>query len=213
MRIKNQTFKWYFAIATAFIAVGCQKVPNQGPEEDIVVITLHDKDEAFSTLKTFSISDSIGVASNTASGYKIGGPQATAVLANIVNNLTSRGFVQVNKNLNPDMAVVVTAIKMLNVDTYYYPGYWYGYWGYYDAGYWGYPGYDYYYPWSYTYVYNTGSFMVELADLKHEDPVTKKITIAWSCLINGYLDSSTDSGLVNKYVDKGFEQSEYIKAN
>ncbi|MDI1353799.1 MAG: DUF4136 domain-containing protein [bacterium] len=196
----------------ALLLPGCYKVPTTYVNDDVLVVTLHDMAGDFKQLATFAISDTIGMVSDDNSDKPIYTSDSKNVVNNIASNFTSRGFKRVNKNQVPDFAVNVTAIKVLNVTTYY-PGYYYGYGGYYGGSYWGYPGYSYYYPWAYTYTYATGSLFIEVIDLKHKNVQANKLNVIWFCLLNGYLDSGGNSATVNTYVNKGFKQSPYIQAN
>lgn len=211
MKIKKHTGK-FLLMASALLMLGCQKVTTDyGPNDDIIVITLHDKSTNFGDLKTFEISDSIGFINDGVSSYgKSSG--ATSVINNIVRNFNDRGYKRVGHNQGADFAVNVTAIKILNIETYY-PGYWYGYAGYYGGAYYGYPYYSYYYPYTYSYAYTTGSLMIEVIDFKHRDVANNRIIVPWNCLLNGYADSGASPDLVNTYVNKGFAQSPYIQTS
>jgi hypothetical protein len=207
--MKKQNNIFYLAIVV-LTATSCANSvePIVNASQTVGVVTIHDKNASFSELKTFSISDSIGVVTDGGEkGYA--GTEATAIIANIVSNLETRGFVKVNKNQNPDMVIPVTAFKLLNIVSYY-PGYWYGYGGYYGGGYWGYPGYGYYYPYSYTYTYTTGTLMIEAVDVRHRNPINNTMTVVWNCVINGLADGLNNSKTVNKFVNDGFVQSPYV---
>lgn len=188
----------------ALLFASCEKVPVAEDGDDVLVLTLHNKASDFSNYKTFYINDTIFVASDSPTDPKyINNAESDKVNTNIVNNLTARGFVQVAKTANPDFVVNNFAIKNINVETIY-PGYWYGY-------YW-YP-YGFYYPWSYTYAYKTGSFVTDFVDLKNKPVGGNTATVIWSCYLNGYVDASVNALTVNKYINQGFAQSEYIKTN
>lgn len=202
---------WLLSLVT-ILSFGCVKVPDVAPEDEVITITLHDKNKNFADFKTFSINDTVSVITDGALEKKTG-VNANQVISNIAKNMTSRGFTQVNSNQNPDIVVNLFAIKITNVSTYY-PGYWYGYGGYYPY-YPYYPYYySYYYPWTYTYTYNTGGVFVEFIDFKHRQPPPSNVlSVMWSAFINGYVDASVNPGDINKYIDQAFEQSPYIKTN
>jgi hypothetical protein len=196
----------------ALLTPGCITAPQTDMNDGVLVVTLHDVNGDFKQLSTFSISDTIAVISDNGSDAPVYNSESQAVVNNVTANLSARGFTKVGRSQSPDFVVNVSAIKVLNVETYY-PGYWYGYGGYYGGAYWGYPGYSYYYPWSYTYAYVSGSLLIEIIDVKHKNAASHEMTAIWNCLVNGYVTDNINAATVNTYVNKGFNQSPYIQAH
>jgi hypothetical protein len=94
------------------LAFSCQKVDPSNDlsfEEQDVYVTNHDKNFDFSTIKTYSISDKVfplRLASDTTPYQNVD----TAFISLINTNLAQRGFIQVNKNANPDVIVIVSRL-------------------------------------------------------------------------------------------------------
>src|SRR4030095_7825599 len=122
-----------------------------GPEteEDLdLVYTNHDDGFDFKSQLTYAIPDSVikitGDVFNDPEG--VGKPQfvsaaySTAILGSINQNMQNYGYTRVNKNANPDVIVLVSAMTTTNIYYYYdwwYWGWWYPYWD---------PWYGWYYP-------------------------------------------------------------------
>ena len=93
-------------------------------------------------------------------------------------------------------------------------GYFYGWW---DYGYWG-PWWDsWYYPYPVTYTYDTGTLIIEMADLARGDGEVsgRRLPIVWYVNAQGYSfgNARADIDLLLRAVDQAFAQSPYIKTN
>jgi len=169
-----------------------------------VIYTKYDTSIKFNQFKTFSIVDSIAYISPTDSG-KVLDADAQAVLNQITQNMTSRGYVLVNKNQNPDLGINVAAVKNINVQVYY-PGWYWGYPGYFPPWYWG--GGGYYYPYYPTYItsYSTGTLLIEMVDLKNVTP-DGKMYIRWNAYIRALLTNSHTLNQIKESIDQAFRQT------
>jgi len=189
-----------------FLVTSCSKYPPTSDRllEDLVIYTKYDTSIKFNQFKTFSIVDSIAYISPTDSG-KVLDADAQAVLNQITQNMTSRGYVLVNKNQNPDLGINVAAVKNINVQVYY-PGWYWGYPGYFPPWYWG--GGGYYYPYYPTYItsYSTGTLLIEMVDLKNVTP-DGKMYIRWNAYIRALLTNSHTLNQIKESIDQAFRQT------
>jgi len=191
-------------ILIGFIGVfftSCFKEVDTGDiDTQDVTLTYYDTEfaenpsENFQTYKTFVIRDSVGVISDYLTDSQLNefwsrtgdGPK---IRDYIRKKFIAQGYTQVDSIKYADFAVNIVLSLVENTSYVGYPGWWYGwggYWGWgwsygyggyykslkstsdsqYWGGYWG--GYYPYYPsWGYTsYSYETGTVMIELIDGK-----------------------------------------------
>lgn len=196
-------------------AASCFKYPSDTGflDERDVVLTMYDVKIDFNDFKTYSIVDSIGVIKDDdTTVVRVSNDTTKAVLDRIIQDMDQRGFTKVSKEQNPDLAINVVAIKTLNT-TYYYPGYWWDYPGYYPPDYWGWNDWGYYYPWypTYVYQYETGTLVIDLLDLKHADPVKKTLSIVFNAYIRGILNGNHSLNQVLGDIDQAFVQTPQLQ--
>jgi len=94
------------------IAFSCQKVDPANDlsfEEQDVYVTNHDKNFDFNTAKTYSISDKVFPV-NLLTETATPNISDSAYISLINTNLAQRGFIQVDKNANPDVLVLVSRL-------------------------------------------------------------------------------------------------------
>ena len=191
----------------------CTKEPlkNLTNEESRIYITDHDSSIDFTSLKTFSIADSVSVIDN---GQLAGRELTTwdaAFVEAIAAQMVSRGFTKVSRDQNPDVGVNVSRIYNTYNGIMSYPDYWGGYGSYYDPYYWGYQGSSYYFPQTYAvYQITEGAASVDLLDLK-EAATTNKIRGIWNGLVRGAgVFNPSNAGSQAQAL---FDQSPYLKTN
>jgi len=189
-----------------FLVTSCSKYPPTSDRllEDLVVYTKYDTSIKFSQFKTFSIVDSISYISQTDSG-KVLDANAQAVLNQISQNMTSRGYILVNKNQNPDLGINVGVVKNVNVQVYY-PGWYWGYPAYYPPWYWG--GGSYYYPYYPVYItsYASGTLLIDMVDRKNITP-DGKMYIRWNAYIRALLTNDHTLNQIKESIDQAFTQT------
>jgi hypothetical protein len=187
----------------------CSKEPLAGlTEEDTrIYITDHDSTTNFSTLRTFSVSDSVTVVNNGQASR-----QLTAVDVAYINAtreaMKARGFRMVEKSGNPDVGVNVSRIYNTSTGIISYNDFYGGYGGYYDPFYWGYGGYGYYSPYRYaTYSIREGALSIDMLNLKQAS--NNQIKVIWTGLIrgSGVFNASTAGSQVGML----FQQSPYLR--
>ena len=104
-------------------------------------------------------------------------------------------------------------IKTTNTSVYY-PGWWWGYPGYYYPPYWGYPNSYYYYPYYPTYItsYSTGTLLVDMFDFINisEDD---QIPVAWFAYVRALLTGYHTIDQIKASIDQAFIQTPSLKTN
>ena len=199
----------FASLLLAVFVAGCRKAPSEGElSNNQITYTSRDEQADFSKYTTFFISDTIRLISdNTSDSIMVGGDAAPLVNA-MKTNLTNRGYKFVNRNENPDMGINMLVTRATNIDVYsYYPGWWYGYYPYYWGGY-----YPYYYPYSTVYVYETGSVIADLVDLKNAE-TNQTLRILWTMLASKAVGDSKTNNIQGGVdgINQGFKQSPYIQ--
>jgi Domain of unknown function (DUF4136) len=203
-----------FLTAGIFLISACKKLPPFGDlSSDFVVYTKYDAKANFSSYKTFSIRDTIEVITGDPRDTIWYDNDAQNIIAEVVKQMENAGYTQAPTHLQADLAVQLVGIR--NTSVYYVPpGWWWGYPGWVPPCYWGYcGGGGYYYPYYYSFSVSTGTFLIELADLKNavENGV---LNIVWTGVGNGQVGTST-SFVVSQCLltaDQSFAQSPYLKA-
>mgnify|MGYP001359682868 CR=1 FL=1 len=195
----------------------CRKTPDLSElSSQFIVLTNYDVNADFKGYGTFVMPEYVGAISDNPKDSILSDELGDPILDKVRENLTARGYTEVDKDNNPDMGVAITALKNVTlVGGGYYPGGWWGYpgWGgcyWYYCGY--YPGYPPYYPVYYTYT--TGSVIVELVDLKNITPDVDVLDVLWTNWNGGALgETSSDLDNALNSIDQGFIQSPYLSAN
>lgn len=198
------------AIGATFSSCSKEPLANLTDEESRIYITNYDSTANFKSYTTFTISDSVTVINNGSASR-----QQTATDLAFVNavrsQLQGRGYTEVARTSNPDLAVNVNRIYNTSTGIIRYDNYWNDYGGYYDPYYYGYGGYGYYSPYSYaTYTVREGALSIDILDLKNA-AANNRISGVWTGLIRG-------SGIFNantaaNQVSMLFAQSPYLQKN
>ncbi len=197
---------------SSVIYTGCTKQPldNLSTDESRIYITDHDSTVNFSNYKTYSISDSVAVITNTNSTRELNDVDQAYITA-VKKYMDQMGYVLTDKNNNPDVGVDVSRIVSTTTGVISYGDYWDYYNGYWDPYYWGYPGYDYYVPYAYSvYQIKEGAMSVDMLDLKDASS-NDKINVIWTGLIRG--SGIFDASAADSQVKALFDQSSYLKTN
>jgi hypothetical protein len=211
------------------LAAGCLNYPDSDERlDDEIIVTHYKKGTEFGDFETFAISPEIVVFSEDDGDVEremLDEEAAAPVIERVVENMTGRGYTQVTNEENPDLGVTISVLSG-TVTTFYAD-----YWGYY----WGYPYYPYY-PYYYVYSYNTGTVVVDTADLKNAPPPDSdagvpppggglggrdaggdlgKLDIIWTGLVYGVLSSSESQNVQRAVegIDTAFKQSPYFKTS
>lgn len=188
----------------------CYKTPDTSSlSNDLVVATNRDLRVDFADFTTYHISDTIPRITDSPTDTILVGSEAQEIVNKIKENMDARGYQFVERNQDPDLAVIPAVIRVTSVGTVC-TGWWYGYPGYYPPGYWG-PWGGYYYPYCGFYSYDTGSLNIDLMDLLNSE-IDNNISATWTATMFGSLNSSDDVNLDRALtaIDQAFDQSPYI---
>jgi hypothetical protein len=208
-----RAISYVFIFATLFAVSSCTKSPDYGQlSSNFVVATNVDQKVNFSNYKTYYVSDSIATVSTSNTDTIWNDANSKKLVDAVKQNMQSRGFTFVSKGSKPDLGINMVAVKILNVGVAY-PGWGWGYPGYWDPWYWGWY-YPYYYPWTITYAVTTGSLGIDMIDLKNVSNSNQKLSAVWTALMGGALGvaaNDIDNGV--KSINQAFTQSPTVKTN
>lgn len=179
-----------------------------------VVVTRYDKETDFSSLKTFSLVDSVfhitGDSTESDSEF-LSRDNDALIISTIRQNMLDYGYTEILEPSDQNKPAVVIVIQALGtkVDQYYYygyPGWGYPGWGWGYPG-WGYPGY--YPPYAGKSTYYVGTLFIDYFDVAASEN-QKDNVVPWYATINGLLNSGqTEQRLVNT-INQAFVQSPYL---
>lgn len=204
-----------------FALTACYPGGAEYTSDTDIVITDYDEQYNFNAIKTYFMSDSVNQI--VAEGKEPDHSSDAFIIGELETNFNNLGWTRIvdSTSAEPDVAVVVAAVKVKNYNIYTMP--WYGGWGWGwywkstgEITYWGYPGYGWGYPPYYggTYVttYETGTLAWYLFDPKLVDENNENIILQWGGAVNGVLGSSatTTQDRVIKGIDQAFRQSPYL---
>lgn len=197
-------------VTLVLLLLSCRKEPDLSQlSSNFVVQTDAAKGVAFENYKTYYISDTVALISSSKTDTLLPADAALQIVNTIKSNMDARGYTFVPKALKPDLGINTIAVKDVDVGVVY-PGWWWGYPGYWDPWYWGWY-YPYYYPWSVAYAVTTGSVIGEIIDLKNVN-TDQKLQVVWTMSLNGALGSSDASNLQRAIdgVNQAYMQSPYL---
>lgn len=202
-----------FAALAVLLVTGCRKEPDLYKlTGEPIVLTKYDPEANFSSFHKFKIVDQIAVITNDPDVDTILDPiYANQLINKVRENLIARDYDEVLVNDSADFGMNISIIRKLSSVDVMYPGYWWGYGGYYDPWYWGCYSCYYYYPYYYSYSYSTGTIMLEFVDLNKEAN-NDKYVMRWTGIGTGLLSDYTSTNLTNALngIDEMFAQSPYL---
>ena len=197
-------------LSLVLLLLSCRKEPDLSQlSANFVVQTDAAKGVSFSNYKTYYISDTVALISTTKTDTLLPADAAKQIVNTIKSNMNARGYTFVPKGLKPELGINTVAVKDVNVGVVY-PGWWWGYPGYWDPWYWGWY-YPYYYPWTVAYSVTTGSVIAEIIDLKNVN-ANQQLQVIWTMSLNGALGSSGASNLQRAVdgINQAYTQSPYL---
>lgn len=199
------------ALGVVLSLSSCGKDPlkDMTEEESRIYVTNRADSVDFTSYKTFSIADSVAVASNSNTEQRALTDYDKKLIADVTQSLQARGYTLVNRAAKPDLAVNLTRIDNTYSSIIYDPGYWSGIGGYFDPFYWGYPGYGYYWPTYYQVYQKERAVSIDIVDLKN--PKNNQLIAIWNAMLRG--SGVWNISNVDSMVSAVFAQSTYLKAN
>ncbi|MEK6481047.1 DUF4136 domain-containing protein [Catalinimonas sp. 4WD22] len=201
-----------FLLLPILSLLACYPEPDLSElEDELVVVTNYSPDADFSNYATFAIPDSIGIITDNEDDEEfVDDDRAATVLSAVRTNMLAAGFTEVNKEDEPDIGVNVIVLENLNVGGSFYPGYWWGYPGYWDPCYWYYCGWYPWYGWGTVYAYTTGTLVVEFIDLKNTNVENQRLDIIWTAYMGEVYSARDPVQEAVNAVNQAFEQSPYL---
>jgi hypothetical protein len=214
--------RWLRCIAVTaalpWAAVACEEEPTSIDDLD-TVITLYDSTVDFGAFLTYAMPDSIiHIGADTT--MRLSRHFDPVILDEIAAQMSAAGYVRVAdpRAATPDVVVLAGVTSSTHVAYATYPveywDWWYGWdwWAPLDAS-WG-----FYYPWypsTVTYIYRTGTLLIDMIDPRARDDGVRLIGSLWVGALNGLLDGN-DAALAARIQDgigRAFVQSPYLRAN
>ncbi|WP_448697864.1 DUF4136 domain-containing protein [Mucilaginibacter sp. AW1-3] len=204
----------FLMMAVAIGFASCLKSPNLDElSTNFVVATNFDKTASFNSYKTYYVSDTIVNLGGSGADTILFNSDAAQLVNAVKTNMNARGYTFLKKTRvnHPDLGITIGVVKVTT--TVFYPGWWNGYYGWWNPWYWG-GYYPYYYPFATYYSYDTGSVIVDTYDLKNAS-ANHKYTAVWNCVSFGVVGSSSASNTTRGVngINQGYKQSPYFKAN
>jgi hypothetical protein len=181
---------------------------------NFVVVTRYDTSVNFHDYKTYEIRDTIETFTGNPNDSIWDDANAQSIINEVRNQMAAYGYTEVPIGAHPDLGLMCVAIRNTTVFAVP-PGWWWGYPGWAPPCYWGYcGGWGYWYPYYFTVSVSTGTFIVEMADLKNAFKL-QRINIIWDASGSGQIGSSTSFVVSQciRTVQQGFLQSPYLKIN
>lgn len=202
----------YFGLGALALLLGCFGDPDSTSlSTDLVVATDRDLSADFGNYLTYHISDTIPKITDDRNDTLLVGDPALRIVNKIKENLNARGYTFVERDEDPDLAVIPVVIRISNLSGTC-TGWWWGYPGYWEPPYWGYPGYGYYYPFCGFYSWDTGTLAIDMVDLRNADD-SGTLDALWNSSMFGVLTTNEQANLNRalKAIDQAFTQSPYIQ--
>lgn len=199
----------------AAMFVSCEKEPDlDNVQDEVVTYTQYDTNASFSSYSSFYIADSIAIIGNKEAGV-MNSTMAANVINDVVAQLTSRGYTQVQDKDAADLGVQLSYVETRHVVDTGNPYWWTIFPGYWGPSYWG-PYYGHWnYPYSNRFAYYNGSLLCDLIDLTTDADTTRDqaLPVIWQSYSVGLISSSETVNLQNMLtgINQAFTQSPYIR--
>jgi hypothetical protein len=175
------------------------------------VVTVVDDGTALNSARTFVVVDTI--VDVPLASVVIGHDADHEITATIRAHLVALGWRDASQGRTPPDVVVLVAASTRTQAGVAYDN-WYGAWGYlpyWDAGVdaswtWGLPTGEI------PYVYQAGTLLVTMLDVRAQDAERKRIPLLWAAAIDGFVtDAITTKDRTLVGIDQAFAQSTYLK--
>lgn len=190
------------------------------PVPRTTVVTFKDSTFDFTTLRTFSMPDTVvQLAPSAGVPLDVTREFDATILSQVRQNFRARGFIEDAdpRNVKPDIIVLVGVTATPNYNAFIgYP--WFAVWGFYTG--WGFfpgftPAWGIVYPWFPvvgTTAYDRGTLIIDLIPTSEVDPATQTIRSAWTGVAAGVLNLPNPNDRVIEAINEMFAQSPYLTA-
>lgn len=220
--MKHNFLKWLLVFMLPTMLIGCYPKDDAEVKDLDLVLTYHNTDFDFSTIRYYYMPDTVNVIVDEGQQGNVDHKYDETILNQIRTNLNNLGWEYLSKedstHLNDAVSVLVSAFNTDYYTVYTYP--WYDYWGWYWGDfyfYWKAPASYYpYYPWNpgnAYYSYTSGTIVMEMAFMGEvSSPTATKIPIEWVGVLNGVMDAAKSNNTrIKEGINQAFEQSSYLK--
>lgn len=217
MRV-DRTFAVVAALACVTASASCLDYPDTSErlDEDIV-LTRFDPKARFGSYSTFTIRPDVPLLDGSESPKLIDETSASALVEAVARNMTSRGYVRVERNQTADLGIELSITTQVNTQRVCYS---YGYYRGYGSPYWGYSGYSYYAPYGCTTsAWTSGTVLIDLLDLRAtatnaDAGSAPALDAIWLGAVYRVLSTTTPENLARAEsgIDQAFRQSAYLRA-
>jgi len=220
--MKKLFFKLIVIAGIAIAMTACYPGGAEYTSDTDIILTNYNPDFDFKSVQTYFLSDTINYILDDTT-KPVDRQYDKDIIDALDRNLGARGYSRIADTTGPepDVMILVSAIKIKNYQVYGGYPYWGTGWGwgwYKSTNYWGYPGYGWgwgypYYP-TYVTSYETGTVIWDLFDPDNIDDEDKIISVEWTGAINGVLGSSVSNTKtrITDGIDQAFRQSPYIQS-
>lgn len=217
--LKFSGWKIFFCSGIILLTVNACKDPDPvndlEPYQKDLYISNRDASVNFSDFKTYYLLDSLQMIIKDTVVLNKEYLTEQLIIQAIDSNLQNYGFAKVNKDQQPDVAVVASVLRFKeSVPLSYSPTlFGPGVYGYASSSELGFPGYQYAAPDNFGfYSFDVGSLTIDMIDLKNA-PSAGKLNVIWNGIVAG---SANDSLVANPQrvltgINVLFEQSPYLK--
>lgn len=216
--IKFSGWKIFFLSGILLTVKACKDpdpVNDLEPYQKDLYISNRDASVNFSDFKTYFLLDTLQLIIKDTVSINKDYLTERLIIQTIDSNLQNYGFAKVNKDQNPDVAVVASVLRFKeSVPLSYSPTlFGPGVFGYASSSEFGFPGYQYSAPDNFGfYSFDVGSLTIDMLDLKNA-PSAGKLNVIWNGIIAG---SANDSLVANPQrvitgINVLFQQSPYLK--
>ena len=172
-------------------------------KDQILTVARKGETADFSKFTTFAITDSICV-SDDGKKTRLSNDTTALIIAQVVRNMESYGYTEVEADENPSLLVDVAYI--LRTNTYMYPGYWNDWDWWWDSFDYPWYGWDTFYPYpmpNFTGSYTTGSLDIEVADVVSV-ATESSVPIVWHGLVREILNGTHTQQELISSIDEVF---------
>jgi hypothetical protein len=199
-------------LAGLLVAVaGCYPGEVTTLSDTDIVMTFQNPETNYSQLLTYAMPDTVVQLDEDSSAVQIDHSFDGDIVARVKSRLGDYGWTEVTFPADtPDVFVLASVVADEYTSYTYYPGYWWGSWGwYYPPCVYCYPGYP---PTVSVTKFKAGTLFLDMLETATINPADSTVRFAWTAAMNGVLGSSA-AGNAQRALDginTAFLQSQYL---
>jgi len=199
------------ALSIAAVACYPDQIINSVQElASITTVVDTEPPQPLRSARTFALIDTIIHPARSLGSGLIGHDGDDEILARIRRRFIDDGWREITNvpAQRPDVVVLTTIFEQVNTGVFY--GDWWSNWGYWPGwptGYgadwgWGVPGVEF--------VYESGTLLITMLDIRNGDPLRKRVPVLWAAGIQGVVTTTALQGALVG-IDQAFVQSPYLE--